>query len=198
MLNGITIAPDESVVWEGRPVRGAYILSAVNRSSLWALLLIPMGIGFARVGFTYLLQPSREVAGVRVMMLAFILVGIVTALIGFYLLIGRAIESALVYRNIAYVLTNKRVLIRQGLIGFSWESVELEDVRHTEIKMSLADRLFSSGTISLLTRAQGWEASRGGDRYYGMQKVPALVSLPESFSVQAMIREAAEPLKREL
>jgi hypothetical protein len=50
-----------------------------------------------------------------------------------------------------YVITNKRVLIKSGLIGTDFNSIYFTQIRTANVNVGLADKIFSVGTINIDT-----------------------------------------------
>jgi uncharacterized membrane protein YdbT with pleckstrin-like domain len=50
-----------------------------------------------------------------------------------------------------YIITNKRVLIRSGIIGTDFKSIYFTEVKSADVNVGLIDKIFSVGTISIDT-----------------------------------------------
>lgn len=48
-----------------------------------------------------------------------------------------------------FILTDRRLLIKTGLIGADFRSVYFTEVRSTDVKVDLVDKIFNIGTIAL-------------------------------------------------
>lgn len=59
--------------------------------------------------------------------------------------------ATLYYKNIFYCITNKRLIIRSGIVGADYKAVEFKDVSKVEVKRIWFDKWFkrNSGTIIL-------------------------------------------------
>gem|GEM_PF-2162197 len=129
---GPELAPGEEVLWRGRPVKGAFLLSSSRQSSLQGvpvmvlglvLLLfgLPTGSGLAVVGGVFLAIP-----------LLFMVLSIRTNLRD--------------YPMVEHLLTDRRALTRQGM-GGAWYCVPLSGVTQVLMAQNLADRLFHSCSL---------------------------------------------------
>ncbi|RLE62190.1 MAG: hypothetical protein DRJ38_10095 [Thermoprotei archaeon] len=86
----------------------------------------------------------------------------------------------LMWRNIWYVLTNKRVIIRTGLIGIDYDILELENIQQVNVNVGLIDKIYGTGTIVLQS--------------IGVKPV-ALWAVKEPYKIQKTIRQAVEEAK---
>lgn len=83
-------------------------------------------------------------------------------LIGFFLIhlapvwiyIANIVKTFVGYKNIRYVFTNKRIIIRSGVIGIDFKSIYYEEIQSINVKVGLLDRLFKVGDVHLRTSSQ--------------------------------------------
>jgi len=128
------LAPDEVVLWRGRPKRGIVFTGAdaflIPFSLLWAGLVV----------MSFLASPALWNSG-RVPELGIMLLFISAA---FHITIGRFMLDAYYRSRLRYMITNQRVVIEQRTKhGF----VRSYDV--SALKLSLSERPDGRGTISL-------------------------------------------------
>lgn len=126
-----TLAPGEYILWKGKPKKSAYIADK-------ALSLMPIAIIWIIFDFNFL-----RMAGGNGMLLIFLAVHMFPV----WLWIGSAVTSVIQWRNEDYFLTNKRVIIRKGVMNPNRSSVFLRDVHTLDIHYGLLDRMFGSGDI---------------------------------------------------
>ncbi len=60
------------------------------------------------------------------------------------------IVMSLLYRNTYYAITNKRLIIRTGIFGIDYKSMDLSDVNAIEPKVSVWDKIIRKRTGSIL------------------------------------------------
>lgn len=58
------------------------------------------------------------------------------------------------YKNIEYVFTDKRIIIRSGLVGIDFKSIYYTSLESVNLKVGLFDRLFKVGDIYLKANTQ--------------------------------------------
>ena len=133
------LEPKESVLWEGKPRLLPYILDRSIPFFFMALIWIglvyifivgehPSEYDFSRI--TFLLLPHMA--------------------LGVILVIAPIIYSLLSHDGIEYLATDKRILIRSGLFGEDFESIEYDEIAQTKVDIGLRDILSDmSGTVFL-------------------------------------------------
>lgn len=69
---------------------------------------------------------------------------------GFLGLVALApLYSFLVWRNVFYVVTDRRVIVRRGLVGIDYDVLELVNVQQVNVDVGLWDKMCGTGTITL-------------------------------------------------
>jgi uncharacterized membrane protein YdbT with pleckstrin-like domain len=84
------------------------------------------------------------------------LVGPLAAL-GYLLLIytvGRGVYDYLIWRNVQYVVTNRRVIHLQGVVNKQVTDTSLEKVNDVKMEQSFFGRLFDYGDLEILTASE--------------------------------------------
>ncbi|HEV7424431.1 MAG TPA: PH domain-containing protein [Candidatus Paceibacterota bacterium] len=148
------LEPQEQIVWQG----------IVNRKvmffNLIIFLLIVLGISFLLFSKETINYTSngvaQAVAGSTVGMIVLI-PGLFFSLLGFF--------SNLVK---VYVITNKRVLIKSGIIGTDFNSIYFTQIRTANVNVGLLDKIFGVGTINIDTgKIETVQSGSGANRRTG-------------------------------
>lgn len=58
------------------------------------------------------------------------------------------------YKNIEYVLTDKRIIVRSGIIGIDFKIIYYSEIQSIDVKVGLWDRLFKVGDVIIKTASQ--------------------------------------------
>lgn len=134
----------EKVLWEGRPEFWPFIFS---RSAIitvvgffWLLFFLPMllmGAGLGGLGFLW-----------WIVMLPFFLVGAILTL-------GMPIYNILLYGNLFYAITDKRVIIQTGVIGRDFDITDFDQITNAEVDVGFFDVLFGKRTGSIKVSTAG-------------------------------------------
>jgi hypothetical protein len=71
--------------------------------------------------------------------------------LGFALITARLIWQALEWFNRIYILTDRRIITRSGVMRVSVFETQLKHIQHTTVFMRLRERVFGLGTIGFAT-----------------------------------------------
>jgi uncharacterized membrane protein YdbT with pleckstrin-like domain len=131
------LEPQEKVVWQEVVNRKVLIFYLVLS------LIIVIGISiffFSKETINYTSNDvPKTIAGATVGLIILI-VGLLISLLSFF--------SNFVKK---YVITNKRVLIKSGLIGNDFNSIYFTQIRSANVNVGLIDKIFSVGTLNIDT-----------------------------------------------
>jgi len=90
------------------------------------------------------------------------------------------------WKNTHYVVTNHRVLIRNGLAGSAYESVSFEDIAHVSVQESGVDKMMGVGDVFVSP-----DSSR-----IGASVRLAILDIEDYQRVYGMIQQAVADAKR--
>lgn len=127
------MAAGEYVIWKGKPKKSAYIADK-------ALSMLPIAIFWTIFDLNVL-----RLAGGNGFLMMFLLVHMFPV----WLWLGSAVTSVIQWRNEDYFITNKRVILRKGVLKPRQETLFLRDVHSVRTHYGLLDRLFGSGDVYL-------------------------------------------------
>ena len=87
-------------------------------------------------------------------MIAFMIGFFALHLLPVWLYIANLIKNLAGYKNIEYVFTDKRIIVRSGLVGIDFKSIYYTSLESVNLKVGLFDRLFKVGDIYLKANTQ--------------------------------------------
>jgi hypothetical protein len=159
VLNG-----DEHVLWTGRPA----VLPFFAGSLLRMLLGIPLVVATLRFVGTNPSAPSGHAFAILFLgpflFLAFVLV------------IAYPLYRLLVYVNLSYAITNKRILLKSGIIAKEVLMLDFDQVSNASVVIDFLDVFVGfgqSGSVVLTTRGSpGPEESSGSPGTYVLSHIP--------------------------
>jgi len=133
---------DEHILWREKPNKKAYIWSKVLVMMPFALiwLLIDGGVllgmlvggGFAEIG-----------VGPTLIMLVFMLFHMTPV----WIWLGGIIKGVKEHKNIEYAFTEKRIIVRRGLIGIDFKNIYYTDVQSVNLRVGIIDRILHVGDV---------------------------------------------------
>lgn len=130
-----TLAAGEYILWRGKPKKSAYIADK-------ALTMLPIAVIWCVFDVQFL-RAALDTGSAS--LLLFLLVHMFPV----WLWIGNAVTAVLQWNNEDYFVTNKRIIIRKGILNVNRQSLFLRDVHSCDVHYGLLDHLFGSGDIYL-------------------------------------------------
>lgn len=137
---------DEKVFWEGKPKFWPFFIGSFFISMFGLLFLVS--------GSLILISGLRG-GNILVILFPYFWIGLAMTF-------GPPLYSYLVYKNIYYAITNKRVIFQKGLIGIDFEIVDFDKITNAEVNVNILAQLFGGGSGSILISTAGtWVYGRG-------------------------------------
>jgi hypothetical protein len=131
---------DETILWTGKP---SYIP------------FLAQGIPFLLIGLVWGAFDSIFVMGILSGgfggMSAFLIPFMVLHLFPFWGSILNMFRLALVYKNVSYAITTKRVMLRSGFFGIDFKAVDFDMVQNMEVNVGPLEKLFNVGSIRIFS-----------------------------------------------
>lgn len=133
---------DEQVLWEAKPKKSAYVISAIIKMMPIALIWIAFDTAF--------ILGIIKITGTFpwYLWLFFAL-----HLIPVWAWIANIVKSVLEISNIEYVATNKRLIVKKGVI-IDVINVSYADVTSIDLKVGLIDKILGVGDLYVDTKSQ--------------------------------------------
>jgi Bacterial PH domain len=164
--------PGEKILWSGKPMFWPYVAHAVP------VVLLGVAWGAGELG---LLPPAFYLVS-RHLLRAPALLRLLPAAI----CILHGLGVALAYVNTAYAYSNRRLLIRSGVIAASFATADYDGIRELDVTVGLIERLFGAGTI----RAFSGRMGRGGKPAYDQ-----FVSIANPYDVFRALKQVEVDVK---
>jgi hypothetical protein len=131
---------DETILWTGKP---SYIP------------FLAQGIPFLLIGLVWGAFDSIFVMGILSGgfggMGAFLIPFMVLHLFPFWGSILNMFRLALVYKNVSYAITTKRVMLRSGFFGIDFKAVDFDKIQNLEVNVGPLEKLFNVGSIRIFS-----------------------------------------------
>lgn len=134
---------DETILWEGRPNKRAYLLACIICDpiifgTLW-------GIFVAILTAVFVSQMDVVDALFAVTVVAFLTVLEAPLWIGIYNIISIRAK----YESIYYVITDKRILTRTGVVTTHISSISYRNILYASVNTGVIDKYCGTGSISI-------------------------------------------------
>lgn len=131
---------DETILWIGKP---AYIP------------FLAQGIPFLIIGLVWLAFDSMFFLGFGDVgfggMGGFITLFMLFHLFPFWGSLLNMLRLVLIYRNVRYAITTKRIMLRSGFFGIDFKAVDFDKIQNLEVNVGPLEKLFNVGSIRIFS-----------------------------------------------
>ncbi len=133
--NEVVLGNGETVLWSGKPKRSAFVATR-------SLTMLPIAIIWFLLDFG-IIHSSLEDGE----MLWFIIPFFTLHLMPVWIWLANVITANRRWKNTNYYITNRRIIIQSGFFAVNEASLFYKDLRNTQVKIGLLDKLFHTGDI---------------------------------------------------
>lgn len=138
----IILTNGENVLWEGKPVKKAFILNSILPMMPFALLWLVFDGFFI---FTF------AITGAFSEMAFFIIPFFALHLIPVWKWLGDILTASAKWEKTKYLVTDKRIVIQSGFISSNINSIYYKDIDNVNLHIGIFDRMFGVGDIIIST-----------------------------------------------
>ena len=177
----------EEILWQGTPYKKAFVLEPFLRFMPIALFWLAIDVVMIVVMFKFVFAQNFENPMKYIMIPFFIL-----HLMPVWIWVGSLIKKSLEHKNVEYVVTNRRIVIRRGIIGIDFLSLFYSDVEGVTVRVSFLDRLFKVGDLYIVAKQTKAMISDIKDPYSVYQLIQKVsldmrtdISYPNAFRPEA-------------
>ena len=136
------IDPGEKVLWRSKPNSKSYVLASVVKMLPVALIwLIFDGI------FIFVIANGMIKGDIELSILGFVIPFFLLHLSPVWIWIGKTIKAVREVKNLEYAITDKRIIIRSGVIGIDFKFINYTEIDSVNVKVGLIDKIFRVGDI---------------------------------------------------
>lgn len=136
------ISANEQILWRGKPNRKAHILAQVFK--MMPLALIWLLFDGAFIGLMVNFDVFSQMPPVFTV---FIVIFFAFHLIPVWIWIANIVTAGRRQKNMEYVFTNTRIIIKSGVIGIDVTNVYYADISNVNLRVGLIDRWLHVGDV---------------------------------------------------
>lgn len=182
---------NESVAWRGKISRKVLVTLAI----FWLIIIVIVsGYFFAKESFNYTSNGiQKQTSGATVGTIILVL--------------GLLIISLYFFQNIVreYAITNKRAIIKSGIIGTDYKSIHFDQIHSVDINVGIIGKIFGVGDVKIDTGKTETYSTGGGNvgrAHYGNIKTrimyDVLKHITNQYEVYQMLQKHATSRKESL
>ncbi len=136
------LTTDEQLLWQGKPKKSAYIISAFLRMLPVALIWLIFDGTFIGIMVGTGAFSSMPVWGIILICVFFIF-----HLFPVWIWLYNIITANRQHKNLEYAFTNQRIIIKSGVIGIDITNIYYSDIEGINLKVGLTDKMLKVGDI---------------------------------------------------
>ncbi len=138
----------EEIIWRGKPKKSAFIWSKI-------LTMLPVALIWGLVDgiFIYFLTTNSVFSSAPIWLVIFLIVFFLIHLMPVWIWLSNVISASAQHKNIEYAFTNKRIIIRSGLI-IDIKNIYYIDIQSVNLRVGLIDRMLKVGDIYIKSKLE--------------------------------------------
>ncbi|MCQ2743157.1 MAG: PH domain-containing protein [Bacilli bacterium] len=161
------IMKDENVLLRLKPNKKAYIMESFFNGLPFALLWLTFDVFIIVMTVQFWTLDAARLGFVLVFMVLFFLIHLAPV----WIFIAHIVKRVASLKNIEYAITDKRILIRSGVIGVDFKSIYYSEISGVNVKVSPTDKLFKVGDIYITASTQSAVLDDLKDPYFLMDRI---------------------------
>ena len=136
------IDSNEKVLWRSKPNAKSYVLAAMFK-------MLPIAVVWLIFDGTCLFFISKGMINgdVPLAILGFIIPFFLLHLAPVWIWIAKTVKAAREVKNLEYAITDKRIVIRSGVIGIDFKFINYTEIDSVNVRVGIIDRIFRVGDI---------------------------------------------------
>lgn len=132
----------EKVLWRGQPNAKSYVLASMLK--MLPIALLWMAIDGFMIVFISIGMAQGEIP---LALLGFIIPFFLIHLTPVWLWIVKTVKATREVKNLEYAITDKRIIIRSGVIGIDFKFINYSEIDSVNVKVGIIDKIFRVGDI---------------------------------------------------
>lgn len=160
----------EQILWQGKPKKKAYIFSSIFSMMPFALIWLLFDSGFIITMFATGAISHMPIGAIIGIGLFFVF-----HMTPVWIWLANIITASRGYKNLEYVFTNKRIIIRSGIIGIDFKNIYYTEIESVNLKVGLVDKMLGVGDIYIKSNNKAQILFDIEDPYFITQKLQEIV-----------------------
>ena len=136
------VSGNEKILWRGKPNAKSYVLA--NMLKMMPIALIWLLFDGT---FIYFFSVGMAEGGIPIGLLGFIIPFFLLHLAPVWIWLGKTIKAVREVRNLEYAITDKRIIIRSGMVGIDFKFINYTEIDSVNVKVGIIDKIFRVGDI---------------------------------------------------
>ncbi len=132
----------ENLIWKGKPKKKCFILSNIFTMLPFALPWLIFDVFFIVAFMTNMDDEMKKMIPFFVIFFAFHLMPV-------WMWLSSILTANRRWKNTEYYITDKRIIIKNGLVSGNYETVYYKDIETVNIHVGITDKMFGVGDLMI-------------------------------------------------
>ncbi len=163
------LSEDEQILWRGKPKKRAFFWNSCIKMMPIALIWLIVD-SFIIVGIFH--TPFEEIGLGIIFFIAFFALHLMPV----WIWIGQMITAGKRHKNLEYAFTEKRIIIKSGVIALDFKNIYYVDIDSVNVKVGFLDKIFKVGDIYISSHTKSSVLEDLEDPYFLTQKLQEIVN----------------------
>ena len=161
------IGDGETLLLKQKPKKNAYIFNSIVK-------FLPIGIFWFVIdaGFICVMAITGAIPAV---FWAFIVPFFAVHMLPVWFFIANIVKAGKAWKNLEYAFTDKRIIIRSGVIGINIANVYYADIKGVNMRVGFFDRMFKVGDIYISAEGQSQVLYDLENPYFILERIQKIV-----------------------
>ena len=161
------IGDGETVLLKQKPKKNAYIFNSIVK-------YIPIAILWLVFDTVFICAIALD-GSIPDMMWIFFVLFFAVHLFPVWICIANIVKAGKSWKNLEYAFTDKRIIIRSGVIGINVANVYYADIKGVNMRIGVFDRLFKVGDIYISSDGQSQVLYDLENPYFLLERIQKIV-----------------------
>lgn len=159
----------EEILWKGKPKKISYILNSCLKFLPIALVWLAFDIGF-------IVMMTHVMNEIDWWLILIFVIFFMFHLLPVWLWISSIVTSFRRLKIEEYAFTNKRIIIKKGLIAADIKSINYESLTSVNIRIGVIERMCKVGDIYIVSKNEKYVIEDISDPYFIYQKLSKIAN----------------------
>lgn len=184
----------ESILWQGKPKKSAYVINASVKMLPLAIIWGALDGGILSLFIpTFFNSEGAPPIGFTIFILGFFLIHLAPV----WIWLSQVLTAGSRWKNTEYAITDKRIMIRNGLIGFEYKSIYYTDISDISMHVGIIDRIMRVGDIRIFVN--GTDSGNFMYGYNNRKPVPAqILDIEDVGQAYSILQKAAIDIRADI
>lgn len=157
---------DESVLLRQKPKKKAYIFNSI-------IGVLPLAIFWLAIDMTFIVMVI--VVGAPDFLWLVLVPFFAFHLMPVWFAVAKIVRAVRGWKNIEYVFTEKRIIVRSGMIGINFANIYYSDIHGVNLRVGFFDRFFKVGDIYISASVQSQVLYDLENPYFILSRIQKIV-----------------------